>query len=124
MDKNLKYNHLPGLTAPFEPQVYECPYHDQIQLPLIDWVEEKASLMIGDDTKCFRTPPQSGDKRDITEHNVLFDWIESLIVESVHEFCKWTNSAYNVSPENIIKAIFISTFASIFTFLFTVNLLN
>ena len=33
-------------------------------------------------------------------------------------------SAYNVSPENIIKAIFISTFASIFTFLFTINLLN
>ena len=31
---------------------------------------------------------------------------------------------YNVSPENIIKAIFISTFASIFTFLFTINLLN
>ena len=33
-------------------------------------------------------------------------------------------SAYNVSPENIIKAIFISTFASIFTFLFTINLLS
>ena len=33
-------------------------------------------------------------------------------------------SAYNVSPQNIIKAIFISTFASIFTFLFTINLLN
>jgi len=32
-------------------------------------------------------------------------------------------SAYNVSPQNIIKAIFISTFASIFTFLFTINLL-
>ena len=103
MDKNLKYNHLPGLTAPFEPQVYECPYHDHIQLPLIDWVEEKASLMIGDDTKCFRTPPQSGDKRDITEHNVLFGWIESLIAESVYEFCKWTNSAYNVSPESCKK---------------------
>ncbi len=33
-------------------------------------------------------------------------------------------SAYNVSPENIIKAIFISTIASIFTFLFTINLLS
>ena len=33
-------------------------------------------------------------------------------------------SAYNVSPQNIIKAIFISTFASIFTFIFTINLLN
>ena len=33
-------------------------------------------------------------------------------------------SAYNVNPENIIKAIFISTFASIFTFLFTINLLS
>ncbi len=33
-------------------------------------------------------------------------------------------SAYNVSPQNIIKAIFISTIASIFTFLFTINLLN
>ena len=33
-------------------------------------------------------------------------------------------SAYNVSPQNIIKAIFISTFASIFTFLITINLLS
>ena len=33
-------------------------------------------------------------------------------------------SAYNVNPENIIKAIFISTIASIFTFLFTINLLS
>ena len=33
-------------------------------------------------------------------------------------------SAYNISPKNFIKAILISTFASIFTFLFTINLLN
>ncbi len=65
----MNYDNLPGLTAPFEPQVYDCPYHDIIQLPLIDWVEENANLMIGDNTKCFRTPPQSGYKRHITEHN-------------------------------------------------------
>ena len=33
-------------------------------------------------------------------------------------------SAYDVSPENIIKAIFISTFASIFTILFLINLIS
>ena len=103
MDKDLKYNYLPGLTAPFEPQVYECPYHDLIQLPLIDWVEKNATLRIGDDTGCFRTPPQSGYKRLITEHNLLFGWIESLLLESVKEFSKWTNSAYNVSPSDSKK---------------------
>ena len=71
MDKDLKYNHLPGLTAPFEPQVYECPYHDLIQLPLIDWVEEKASLMKSHEQKFLIRHPQTRDNKEITEHNIL-----------------------------------------------------
>ena len=33
-------------------------------------------------------------------------------------------SAYNINPENVIKALFISTFASIFTIIFAINLLS
>ena len=70
---------------------------------MIDGVEKNATLRIGDDTGGFRTPPQSGYKRLITEHNLLFGWIESLLLESVKEFSKWTNSAYNVSPSDSKK---------------------
>lgn len=89
---------LPGLTAPFQPQIYECPFHQRMQSQLIEWVEENATTMIGPDTKCYRTLPLSGDKRPIIELHSLFGWIENLAVESAAEFARWTNSAYNTSP--------------------------
>ena len=54
-------------------------------------------MQLIDNTGCFRTP--SGYKR-ITEHNII--WLD-IMFESVHEFSKWTNSAYNVSHSKKFK---------------------
>ena len=44
MDVNnrLNYHELPGLTSPFDPQIYECPHHASIHEILINWVTENA----------------------------------------------------------------------------------
>ena len=94
----LKYNRLPGLTSPFEPVICECPYSEQIGDPLIKWITDRANISVNGEA--LKTKFYNGSERDLPEHHILFDWIESILVESVHEMSRWTNSAYNESPES------------------------
>ena len=96
--RKLKYNKLPGLTSPFEPVIYDCPYSHQIGDPLFKWIQDKADVRVqggGLKTKFF-----TGSERDLPEHHILFDWMESILVEAVQGMSRWTNSAYNESPES------------------------
>tara|TARA_B100000405_G_C16533419_1_gene355624 strand:+ start:67 stop:639 length:573 start_codon:yes stop_codon:yes gene_type:complete len=97
----LKYNNLPGLTSSFEPVILSCPFSEQIGEPLIEWIEEKANVRVqggGLKTKFY-----TNKERDLPEHDILLDWIDSIMVESVEEMSRWTNSAYNESPESSRK---------------------
>lgn len=95
---NLKYNKLPGLTSAFDPVIYNCPFSEQVRDPLIKWIQDKADVRVqggGLKTKFY-----TGNERDLPEHHILFDWIESILVEAVYDMSRWTNSAYNESPES------------------------
>ena len=97
----LKYNNLPGLTSSFEPVILSCPFSEQIGEPLIEWIEEKANVRVqggGLKTKFY-----TNKERDLPEHDILLDWIDSIMAESVEEMSRWTNSAYNESPESSRK---------------------
>ena len=50
-----------------------------------------------------KTKFYSGNERDTGDHHILFDWIESIIVEAVESMSRWTNSAYNESPDSSKK---------------------
>jgi len=97
----LNYYNLPGLTAPFEPLVYECPYHAQIEGILLNWVDSNADTRVNGGAR--KTKFYTGDDRSLKAHNILFDWIESVLVDAVEEFSRYTNSAYNESPEETKK---------------------
>tara|TARA_B100000161_G_scaffold203424_1_gene148844 strand:+ start:116 stop:688 length:573 start_codon:yes stop_codon:yes gene_type:complete len=97
----LKYNKLPGLTSAFEPVIYDCPYSEQINDSLIEWVEDKAQVRV--QGGALKTKFYSGNERDTGDHHILFDWIESIIVEAVESMSRWTNSAYNESPDSSKK---------------------
>ena len=94
----LKYNKLPGLTSAFEPVIYDCPYSEQINDSLIEWVEDKAQVRV--QGGALKTKFYTGNDRDTPEHTILIDWIESLVVEAVQGMSRWTNSAYNESPDS------------------------
>ena len=93
----LNYNNLPGLTAPFDPLVYECPYHAQIEDILFNWVDGNAQTRVNGGAR--KTKFYTGKDRDLKAHEVLFNWIQGVLVDAVEEFSKFTNSAYNESPE-------------------------
>ena len=100
----LSYKALPGLSAAFDPQIYDCPYHEQIGEILMNWVDTNARIQAKDRTGEYEggarmTKFYSGNERDLKAHDILIDWIESLMVEAANEFSIWTNSAYNGSPE-------------------------
>ena len=77
----LKYNKLPGLTSAFEPVIYDCPYSEQINDSLLKWVEDKAQVRVNGGA--LKTKFYSGNERDTGDHHILFDWIDSIIVEAV-----------------------------------------
>ena len=87
----LKCNKLPGLTSAFEPVIYDCPYSEQINDSLLRWVEDKAQVRV--QGGALKTKFYSGSERDTGDHHILFDWIESIIVEAVETMSRWTNSA-------------------------------
>ena len=97
----LNYYNLPGLTAPFEPLVYECPYHVQIEEILLNWVDSNADTRVNGGAR--KTKFYTGSDRSLKAHSILFDWIESVLVDAVEEFSRYTNSAYNESPEETKK---------------------
>ena len=96
-----KFSDLPGLTSPFEPIVYDCPFSEQLGDPLIKWISDKADIRV--QGGALKTRFYTGSERELPEHHILFDWIESIIVEAVKDFSKWTNSAYHSSPESSKK---------------------
>ena len=96
-----KFSNLPGLTSPFEPIVYDCPFSEQLGDPLIKWISDKADIRV--QGGALKTKFYTGSERELPEHHILFDWIESILVEAVKDFSKWTNSAYNTSPESSKK---------------------
>tara|TARA_Y200000002_G_C22427863_1_gene556705 strand:- start:113 stop:709 length:597 start_codon:yes stop_codon:yes gene_type:complete len=97
----LKYNKLPGLTSAFEPMIYDCPFSEQLRDPLIKWICDKADARVRDGA--LKTKFYTGSERELPEHHILFDWIESILVEAVEDLSKWTNSAYHSSPESSKK---------------------
>ena len=97
----LGYHELPGLTAPFEPLVYECPYHAQIEEILLNWIDSNADTRVNGGAR--KTKFYTGNDRPLKAHDILFDWIESVMVDAVYQFSKYTNSAYNESPEDTKK---------------------
>lgn len=97
----LKYNKLPGLTSAFEPMIYDCPFSEQLGDPLIKWISDKADIRV--QGGALKTRFYTGSERELPEHHILFDWIESIMVEAVKDFSKWTNSAYHSSPESSKK---------------------
>jgi len=97
----LGYHELPGLTAPFEPLVYECPYHAQIEEILLNWIDSNADTRVNGGAR--KTKFYTGNDRPLKAHDILFDWIESVMVDAVEQFSKYTNSAYNESPEDTKK---------------------
>ena len=99
MDVNnrLNYHELPGLTSPFDPQIYECPHHAMIQEILINWVTENAKTRVNGGA--LKTKFYNGNERDLRAHGLLFDWIVLTIKDAVDQFSRFTNSAYNESAE-------------------------
>ena len=97
----LKYNKLPGLTSAFEPVIYDCPYQDKIADPLLQWIYDRANVRVNGGA--LKTKFYTGNDRDTPEHTILIDWIESLVVEAVQGMSRWTNSAYNESPDSSKK---------------------
>jgi len=96
-----KFSNLPGLTSPIEPVIYDCPYQDKIADPLLKWIYDNANIRVNGEA--LKTKFYTGKDRDIPEHTILIDWIESVLVEAVHEMSRWTNSAYNESPDSSKK---------------------
>ena len=95
---NILNNHeLPGLTSPFDPQIYECPHHAMIQEILINWVTENAKTRVNGGA--LKTKFYNGNERDLRAHGLLFDWIVLTIKDAVDQFSRFTNSAYNESAE-------------------------
>ena len=99
MDINNRLNNheLPGLTSPFDPQIYECPHHAMIQEILINWVTENAKTRVNGGA--LKTKFYNGNERDLRAHGLLFDWIVLTIKDAVDQFSRFTNSAYNESAE-------------------------
>ena len=97
----LSYHELPGLTSPFEPLVYQCPYHAQIEEILFNWIDSNAKTRVNGGAR--KTNFYTGNDRPLKAHDLLFDWIESVMVDAVEQFSKYTNSAYNESPEDTKK---------------------
>jgi len=97
----LGYHELPGLTSPFEPLVYQCPYHAQIEEILFNWIDSNAKTRVNGGAR--KTKFYIGSDRPLKAHDLLFDWIESVMVDAVEQFSKYTNSAYNESPEDTKK---------------------
>tara|TARA_B100000945_G_C20243224_1_gene531010 strand:+ start:217 stop:798 length:582 start_codon:yes stop_codon:yes gene_type:complete len=97
----LGYHELPGLTAPFEPLVYHCPYQQQIEEILFNWIDSTAKKKVNGGAR--KTKFYTGSDRPLKAHDILFDWIESVMVDAVEQFSKYTNSAYNESPEDTKK---------------------
>ena len=97
----LGYHELPGLTSPFEPLVYQCPYHAQIEEILFNWIDSNAKTRVNGGSR--KTKFYIGSDRPLKAHDLLFDWIESVMVDAVEQFSKYTNSAYNESPEDTKK---------------------
>ena len=93
----LNNHELPGLTSPFDPQIYECPHHAMIQEILINWVTENAKTRVNGGA--LKTKFYSGNERDLRAHGLLFDWIVLTIKDAVDQFSRFTNSAYNESAE-------------------------
>ena len=60
----LKYNKLPGLTSAFEPVIYDCPYSEQINDSLIEWVEDKAQVRV--QGGALKTKFYTGNDRDLS----------------------------------------------------------
>ena len=85
----------------FEPVIYDCPFSEQLGDPLIKWISDKADIRV--QGGALKTKFYAGKERDLPEHHILFDWIESILVDAVADFSKWTNSAYNTSPESSKK---------------------
>ena len=99
MDINNRLNNheLPGLTSPFDPQIYECPHHAMIQEILINWVTENAKTRVNGGA--LKTKFYNGNERDLRAHGLLFDWIVLTMKDAVDQFSRFTNSAYNESAE-------------------------
>ena len=97
----LSYHELPGLTSPFEPLVYQCPYHAQIEEILFNWIDSNAKTRVNGGAR--KTKFYTGSDRPLKAHDILFDWIESVMIDAVEQFSKYTNSAYNESPEDTKK---------------------
>ncbi len=64
---DLDYNSLPGLTSPFEPLIYECPYHASIHEILIEWIDSTASVTV------------NGGARRTNFIQVVIDLLERMI---------------------------------------------
>ena len=75
----------------------ECPYHAQIEDILFNWVDGNAQTRVNGGAR--KTKFYTGKDRDLKAHEVLFNWIQGVLVDAVEEFSKFTNSAYNESPE-------------------------
>jgi len=101
LESNRVNYYKPGLTAPFEPLVYECPYHAQIEEILFNWIDSNAKTRVNGGAR--KTKFYTGNDRPLKAHDLLFDWIESVMVDAVEQFSKYTNSAYNESPEDTKK---------------------
>lgn len=97
INNRLNYHELPGLTSPFDPQIYECPHHAMIQEILINWVTENAKTRVNGGA--LKTRFYNRNERDLRAHGLLFDWIELTIKDAVDQFSRFTNSAYNESAE-------------------------
>ena len=82
----------------YEPVILECPFAEEINPGLMEWIKRDATAII-DDGEARRTAmrPLQIDI-PIKELETLFDWIGSEALECAELIARGTNTAYYSSP--------------------------
>ena len=92
--KNSLYN-LPRKTA--EPQIYECPFAEELKPHLMKWVQDEAHIEV--QGKALRT--ENYFKPETKELDKLFEWIWEVLPEAVEVLGHWSNSFYFMTPREM-----------------------
>ena len=81
----------------YEPAIFECPFAEDINPKLMEWIKSNVIPQPSNDALMTSFEPTKIGL-PIKELKVLFDWINSVSVESSEMLARGTGTAYHSAP--------------------------
>ncbi len=82
----------------YEPVILDCPYAEQINPGLIEWIKKDITTMTFDGEALRTDFLSTRNELPCNELQSLFDWIDTKTVECADSIAQYTRTAYIDSP--------------------------